>query len=102
MTNSVPEVPGHLLQAVADRTGRIAVVVGAGCSLEPPTSLELSSTYAVQVHEQLILDRVLDVGECTEPNDLSAVATAVWTKTRTQEPVVTRLPRPRFRNAQPN
>lgn len=102
VANERLELPAHLLQAVADRTGRVALVVGAGCSLESPTSLELSSTYAVQVHDQLLLDEVLADGECAEPSDLSAVTSAVWSKTHSQEPVVTRLPRARFRNAQAN
>src|SRR5271156_4507982 len=100
MSDSGYKIPAHVLQAVADQTGRLALVVGAGCSLEPPTSLELSDEYARRVHEELVLEHVLDEGECTNPNDLSAVASAVWGKVHSQDPVVTRLPRGEFRDAQ--
>lgn len=77
-------------------------MIGAGCSLEPPTGLKLSSTYAREAHQQLLLDGVLDDGDCDDPDDLSAVASAVWTKRGTQRAVVEQLPRNRFRNAQAN
>jgi len=102
MPTDEPVVPSDLLHAVAERAGRIALVIGAGCSLEPPTSLELSSTYARDVHQQLVLDGVLNEGDCHDPDDLSAVASAVWTKRGAQRAVVERLPRSRFRNAQAN
>ena len=102
MVDGTHHVPPHVLQAVAEQTGRIALVVGAGCSLEPPTSLELSDEYARQVHAKLVLEHVLDDGDCTNPNDLSAVASAVWSKVQSQEPVVTRLPTGAFRDAQAN
>jgi len=102
MVDGPHHVPPHLLQAVAEQTGRIALVVGAGCSLESPTSLELSDEYARQVHAQLVVEHVLDSGDCANPNDLSAVTSAVWSKVESQEPVVTRLPRGAFRDAQAN
>lgn len=102
MTSGSFNLPDDLLQAVAERAGRIALVVGAGCSLEQPTGLELSSTYARQVHEQLLIDGVLEGGDCDDPTDLSAVASAVYTKHHSQAEVVTRLPGNRFRNAQAN
>lgn len=95
-------VSGDLLHAVAERAGRIALVVGAGCSLESPTNLELSTTYAHRVHQELILDGLLEEGECDDANDLSSVASAIWVKHGSQEPVVTRLPRSRLRNAKAN
>jgi hypothetical protein len=102
MTSGNFNLPDVLLQAVAERTGRIALVVGAGCSLEQPTGLELSSTYAKQIHEQLLIDGVLEEGDCDNPADLSAVASAVYTRRHSQAEVVTRLPANRFRNAQAN
>ena len=102
MPGGNPGVPAHVLQAVADQTGRLALVVGAGCSLEPPTNLELSDEYSRRVHQKLVSDNVLDEGECDNPDDLSAVASVVWTKTHSQDPVVTRLPRGEFRDALAN
>jgi hypothetical protein len=102
MATESHELPAQLLQAVADRAGRIALVVGAGCSLEQPTSLELSDTYAQRVHGQLVLNGILSNGECTAPNDLSVVASTVWAKVQSQESIVKNLPRGEFRDAQAN
>jgi len=102
MVDESRRVPAHVLKAVADQAGRLALVVGAGCSLEAPTNLQLSDAYARQVHEELLLEHVLDEGDCADPNDLSAVASAVWSKVGSQDPVVTRLPRGEFRDAQAN
>ncbi len=96
------DLPDHLLQAVADRTGRITLVVGAGCSLEHPTNLKLSRVYSLQIHSDLVRDGVLAQGDCAAPEDLSAVASAVWARRMSQEEVVTRLPRAEFRNARAN
>lgn len=95
-------LPPELLHAIAERSGRIALVVGAGCSLEAPTNLRLSTFYAQKAHHQLVLDGLLTVGECTDPNDLSAVASALHTKHASQSGLVQRLPRNAFRMAQPN
>ena len=92
----------ELLRAIAERSGRIALVVGAGCSVEAPTNLHLSTFYAQQVHHELVLDGLLTVGECTDPSDLSAVASALQTKHASQSGLVKRLPRNAFRMAQPN
>jgi hypothetical protein len=102
MVDGSHEVPAHVLQAVADQAGRLALVVGAGCSLEAPTNLQLSDAYARKVHEELLLEHVLDEGDCANPDDLSAVASAVWSKVGSQDPVVARLPRGEFRDAPAN
>ncbi len=102
MTSGSFHLPDDLLQAVAERRGRIALVVGAGCSLEAPTGLELSSAYAQRIHERLLIDGVLAAGDCDDPTDLSAVASAVYAKRHSQAEVVARLPRNQFRNAQAN
>jgi hypothetical protein len=96
------DLPPHLLQAVADGSGRIALIVGAGCSLGPPTNLKLSGVYAREVHDELVADHVLTAGECSDPSDLSLIASLVHAKSGTQEPVVSRLPRGEFRDAQAN
>jgi hypothetical protein len=96
------EVPADLLHALAECRGRVVLVIGAGCSIEPPTGLKLSSEYAVEVMRQLVLDGVLDEGDCDDPEDLSLVASAVWARHGTQASVVERLPRGEFRTARPN
>lgn len=95
-------LPADLLHAVAERRRRIAVIVGAGCSLEHPTGLKLAKAYSEEAHEQLVRDGVLDENDCAEPSDLSALATAVVAKSGGQSALVTRLPRNDFRLAQPN
>lgn len=95
-------VPADLLHAVAECQGRVVLVVGAGCSIEHPTGLKLASEYAAEVHRQLVLDGVLDDGECNDPRDLSLVASTVWARHGSQAPVVERLPRAEFRTARPN
>lgn len=102
MAMAMGDLPDHLLQAVAERTGRIALVVGAGCSLEKPTNLKLSRAYSLEIHADLVRDGVLGDGDCENPEDLSAVTSAVWAKRASQEEVVTRLPRTEFRNARAN
>lgn len=102
MSAATGDLPDQLLQAVADRSGRITLVVGAGCSLEPPTNLKLSSAYSLEIHAELVRDGVLADGECATPADLSAVSSTVWAKRASQEAVVTRLPRNEFRNARAN
>jgi len=96
------EVPADLLHALAECQGRVVLVIGAGCSIEQPTGLKLSSVYAVEAMRQLVLDGVLDEGDCDRPEDLSLVASAVWERHGTQVPVVERLPRGEFRTARPN
>lgn len=102
MTSPYGELPPDLLQAAADGAGRIALIVGAGCSLEDPTNLKLASAYAAEVHDGLIADNVLTPGECSDPTDLSLLASVVFAKKGKQEAVVGRLPRGKLRDAQAN
>ena len=96
-------LPPALLNAVADAAGgRIVLVVGAGCSVEPPTSLKVSREYSLAAHHRLLSDGVLDAGECANPDDLSSLADAVWAKTGGQGELVSRLPLRDFQFATPN
>lgn len=95
-------IPADLLHAFVERQGFVVLVVGAGCSIEDPTGLKLASEYAIEVHRQLVLDGVLDEGNCANPEDLSLVASAVWDRRESQRAVVERLPRAKFRTARPN
>jgi len=98
----VPILPSDLLQAAAERGGRIALVIGAGCSLEAPTSLSLASAYSLEAHRKLVADGILDSADCATPGDLSALASCVHAKTGGQTALVTRLPLAAFRHALPN
>lgn len=100
--SNVSPLPPELLHAVAERGGRIALVVGAGCSLEHPTNLLLAGAYAERAHRQLVADGVLGGTDCANPSDLSAVASAVVAKVGLQAPLVRCLPRNDFRMALPN
>lgn len=80
----------------------MVLVVGAGCSAEPPTSLPLSRECALEAHRLLRADGVLDENDCSDPTDLSCVADAVVSKTTSQHALVIRLPCQEFRQAHPN
>lgn len=95
-------VPGDLLRAISERSGRVTFVLGAGCSLEEPTSLKLSSFYSKAIFDRLVADGELIDEECEDPWDLSCVASAVHAKFGNQRRVVERLPRNDFRYAKAN
>lgn len=74
-------LPSELLQAVASPGGgKIALVLGAGCSVEAPTNIPISRVCSTEIHHRLIADGVLQNGDCVDPEDLSAVADAVFAK----------------------
>lgn len=96
-------LPDQLLQAIAHPSGgRVVLVVGAGCSVEPPTNLPLANDCASEVHRQLIADGILNEGDCPDPSDLSVVADTIISKTGSQTALVARLPLERFKLAEPN
>jgi hypothetical protein len=66
------------------------------------TELPLSKELAVSTHRRLLLDHVLDDGECRDPEDLSSVADAVFEKLGSQREMVSRLPISLLRHASPN
>src|SRR6185436_7441805 len=85
-------VPEELLGAIsAPGGGRVALVVGAGCSIEAPTGIPAARHCSGEIHRRLVADGVLQDGECDDPEDLSHVADAVHHKTGAQGPVVQRL-----------
>lgn len=97
------EVPSEVLRAVADEAGgQVALVIGAGCSVEPPTSLPLSDELARRAYEQLVADNVLGADEDVNSEDLSELADLVYEREGSQEPLVRRLRPTRFVNAAPN
>lgn len=80
----------------------MVLVVGAGCSVEAPTSLPLADECAREAHRRLVLDGVLEDTDCANASDLSCVADAVFNKTGSQHELVNRLPRDAFIKAEPN
>ena len=82
-------LPDELLRAVsAHGGGKIAIVVGAGCSVEAPTSVPVARECSVEVHRRLVADGVLQNGDCADPTDLSLVADAVFARKKSQRLVV--------------
>ena len=95
-------VPPAILGAASDATGgKWVLVIGAGCSVEPPTSLPASATCAEEAHRRLRTDGSLSQ-DCANPLDLSCVADAVFEETGYQTSLVERLPLQSFRSASPN
>lgn len=97
MTN----LPASLLAAL-DRPGSLDVVlvVGAGCSTESPTNLELASEYSRQAHEALVRRGV--IGEIAKPWDLSELADEVVRATGSQKLLVAELPMQKMKQAKAN
>lgn len=94
--------PPDLLQAVANCGGHVAIVVGAGCSLEAPTGLKLAEVYSREIERQMVANKILAEGECADPDDLSALSSLVFSKQGEQGAVVRALPRTEFRDARAN
>lgn len=85
-------LPSELLRAVSSPGGgRMALVLGAGCSVEPPTGIQVSTACSLEIHRLLVADGILQEKECAEPEDLSAVADAVFERYGSQRAVVERL-----------
>ena len=85
-------LPTELLQAISSPGGgKVAIVVGAGCSVEAPTSVPVSSVCSREIHRRLVADGVLQNGQCKDPADLSLVSDAVFLKRNSQRDVVERL-----------
>lgn len=97
-------LPASLLAAAgAFGDARVCLVVGAGCSKDPPTDLPLSRELSERAYERLVDDGVLNAGDCMSPGDLSALADAVYIKAPgSQAALVRRMEPERLRNAQAN
>lgn len=97
------DIPVGLLEAIsADGGGRLALVIGAGCSIEPPTAIPLARDLSADAARRLVMDGVLVEGECTDPTDLAALASLVFKKTGSQEALVSRFPLKLLKMAKPN
>jgi len=96
------KLPEALLAAIVSEIGcQVTMVIGAGCSLEPPTCLPLSKELSREAHDQLVNNGVITSGSCEDPEDLSALAETVRETTGKQEALV-RVLRAKLRNAETN
>lgn len=96
------QLPPDLLSDFTDPQGRkVTLVIGAGCSFEPPTNLPLSKNVSRNAHQQLLDDGVLQE-PCENPEDLSEVADAVFEARGEQRPLVKRMGIHRFTGVDPN
>jgi hypothetical protein len=82
-------LPDELLHAISSPGGgRVSLILGAGCSVEWPTNIPLASVLSREVHRRLVLNGILQEGDCENPGDLSLVADAVFAKRNSQRVVV--------------
>ena len=96
-------VPSELLAAISSPAGgRVTLVIGAGASFESPTAIPLAGTCSEEAYRRLVDDEILEAGCVEQPWDLTAVADAVHDATGGQAELVSRLPLPKFRKAEPN
>lgn len=96
-------LPPNLIGAISDPPGgRVAIITGAGTSFESPTGLPLSRELALQTHHRLVRDGYLDLGDCDNASNLSAVADAVHEAEHPARVMVDRMDPNLFRAATPN
>ncbi|KPF53339.1 hypothetical protein IP65_13075 [Novosphingobium sp. AAP1] len=96
-------IPPDLLQAIAaNGGGQVALVIGAGCSVEQPTAIPLAGDLAEAGERALILDGILQPNQCQNPRDLAELATLVFQLTGEQAALVRCFPIEQMRLAKPN
>lgn len=96
-------IPSHLLKSVCEPGGgRIVLVLGAGASMDPPTSLKSGACVSIDAYQALIDDGVLAPGEVRHDWDLAELADVVWAKFGNQKELTDRLPRHDWQMAKPN
>lgn len=96
-------VPPGVLHAAAERSAKIVLVLGAGCSYPSPTHVPMARECSEKAYARLLLDKVLADGDCHDPTDLSVLADTVYEKrNQRQSELVERLPLDRFRRARYN
>jgi hypothetical protein len=69
----------------------MALILGAGCSVEPPTGIPVARAISEEIHRQLLDDGIIQNGDCANPADLSLVADAMFQRTASQSDIVERL-----------
>ena len=101
MANSTPLPPDLLRDFTDPAGGKVTLIIGAGCSVEPPTNLPLATELSREAYRRLIRDGKL-ASECDDPENLSQVADAVYDEYDSQKPLVGRMNIQQFKNVQPN
>jgi hypothetical protein len=98
-----PSLPPELLAAISDvGAGRVAIVQGAGCSVEAPTGLPVARDLSLEIFRRLREDGVAGTEDCADPEDLSQLADVIFAANGLQKPLVDRFPPDRFAHATPN
>jgi hypothetical protein len=102
--HAVTGLPTDLLAAIAaNGGGKVALIVGAGCSVEAPTGIPAGRRASMECHESLLADGTLQAGDCARPEDLTCLADAVVSRTGNQDALVQALAsRYCYRTATPN
>jgi hypothetical protein len=96
-------LPSDLLKNASDRGGgKIVLVLGAGTSLDAPTSLKAGAGVSMEAHSRLVADSVIKSGELTDTWNLPLLADLVYAKFGIQKELTDRLPYDRWRLAKPN
>jgi len=96
-------IPAELLQSLAaPGGGQVALVIGAGCSVDHPTSIPLAGDLAEEVERQLVLNGRLQADQCPNPRDLAALASLVFQICNNQVELVRCFPIQRMRLARAN
>lgn len=96
-------IPPHLLRSICEPGGgRIVLVLGAGASMDPPTSLKSGARVSIDAHQRLVDDGLLSPGEVENDWDLAELADVIWEKFGSQKELTDRLPRHEWRMAKPN
>lgn len=86
------QVPDVVLRAIADAGGsKVSLVIGAGCSLEPPTNIPLAGDCSKESHDRLVADGTIAATACSNPYDLSCLADAVVLAKKSQDALVQQL-----------
>ena len=72
-------LPADLLHAIAhEGGGKVVLVLGAAASFEAPIGLPLSRECSVEANRGLVADGGIAADACTDPEDLSSLADAVF------------------------
>jgi hypothetical protein len=96
-------IPAELLQSLAATGGgQVALVIGAGCSVNHPTSIPLAGDLAEAVERQLVLNGRLQANQCPNPRDLAALASLIFQICNNQVELVQCFPIQRMRLARAN
>lgn len=95
-------LPAPLVAAISAADGRVALVIGAGTSVELPTGIQASRDLSVDAYRSLIRQGILAEGDCREPEDLAKLADVVVAKTHGRGALVRSLPIDQFRTGNPN